>query len=302
MKTAAWVVVGLLILSASARAQVDCDQARTQATWKKNTLFALTYKCIPPGWDAFFNDATVKAEVKKISNQLRQEVRAGGNVNPAMGNVFRALYAVSPNQIKAVIIGQDPAPTQGQATGLAFSLAPGAPPFRVPSVQRVILEAANEGFSMDVSNGDLSSWAGRSVLMLNTALTIPCPADIYASCKIGGHLVLWKAFSTKLIDAIDAQNSAQAFILWGSKAAALAPRIDNPLHRVFKGGHPSPVSDGKKFFCKSYFTCSNKWLEDHDISKIEWSITEGSAGHEPCVWSRGKAPKCVSTCTLAACD
>jgi uracil-DNA glycosylase len=299
MRTA-WVVVGLLALLTSARAQ-DCDEVRSKGTWRNTTLFALTYKCIPEGWDAFFNDQAVKAEVKKISNELRRQVRGGADVNPAIGSVFRALYVVPPSGIKAIIIGQDPAPTKGQATGLSFSLAPGTPPFRVPSVQRVILEAANEGFSMNTGDGDLSAWAGHGVLLLNTALSIPCPKDAGA-CTIGGHLALWKNFSKQLIKAVDAQNSAQAFILWGSKAAALAPSIVNPLHRVFKGGHPSPVSDGKKFFCKSYFTCANKWLDDHHTSKIEWSVTGGSPSQQTCIWSKGKVPKCVSACTLAACD
>lgn len=274
---------------------------RSNATWKNTTLFVLTYKCVPKGWEVFFDDAVVKAEVKKISNELRKEVRVGDDVNPAIGNVFRALYVVPPGGIKAVIIGQDPAPTKGQATGLSFSLAPGTPPFRVPSVQRVILEAGNEGFSMNDADGDLSSWAVNGVLMLNTALSIPCPKNA-GSCAIGGHLQLWKTFSKKLIAAVDAQNDPQAVILWGSKAAALSPSIVNPLHRVFLGGHPSPVSDGSKFFCKSYFVCSNKWLDDHHVSKIEWSVTEGAPMQSACIWSKGKTPKCLSACTPAACN
>jgi len=295
------LMVCLLTLSVSANAQDQCDQVRRQATWKKNTLYALTYKCVPKGWEAFFSDQAVKAEVKIISNELRRQVRGGDDVNPAIGNVFRALYVVPPDGIKAVIIGQDPAPTKGQATGLAFSLAPGMPPFRVPSVQRVILEAANEGFSMNTGDGDLSSWAAEGVLMLNTALSIPCPKDAGA-CTIGGHLALWKPFSKKLINAVDAQNTPQTFILWGSKAAALAPSIVNPLHRTFLGGHPSPVSDGKKFFCRSYFTCSNQWLDDHQVSKIEWGVTQGSTSEQSCVWSKGKAPKCISACVQATCN
>jgi uracil-DNA glycosylase len=155
---------------------------------------------------------------------------------------------------------------------------------------------------MNVDDGDLSSWADRGVLMLNTTLTSPCPKEANASCTIGGHLVLWKPCAKQLIKAIDGEDSAQAVILWGSKAAALAPSIVNPLHRVFRGGHPSPVSDGSKFFCKGYFTCSNKWLGDHQVSVIDWSIPAGSTSGQSCIWSKGKAAKCTSECTIATCD
>jgi uracil-DNA glycosylase len=295
-----WFVC-LLAFALSASAQDSCDQVRSKATWRKNTLFALTYKCIPDGWEAFFNDPAVKAEVKKISNELRREIRAGDDVNPAIGDVFRAMYVVPPSHIKAVILGQDPAPTKGQATGLSFSLKSGTPPFRVPSVQRVILEASNEGFSMNLQDGDLSAWSEQGVLMLNTALSIPC-VKASTACTIGGHLQLWKAFSKKLIEHVDAQNSPQAFILWGTKAAKFSSSVTNPLHRVFVGGHPSPVSAGEKFFCKSYFTCSNRWLDDHQVSKIDWDVAQGAASQESCVWSKGKTPKCVSVCIQAACN
>jgi uracil-DNA glycosylase len=301
MKKAAWIVVCLLTLSISAHAQ-DCDQARSKATWKNTTLSVLTYKCIPVGWEAFFNDPAVKAEVKRISNALRKEVRdTGGDVNPALGNVFRALYSVSPSNVRAVVLGQDPAPTRGQATGLSFSLAPGTAPWRVPSVQRAILEARNEGFSVNVDDGDLSSWATHGVVLLNTALTIPCPASA-GSCTIGGHLALWKTFTAQLLKAVDAEASPQAIILWGSKAASFKSHFVNPLHRVFLGGHPSPLSDPSKFFCKSYFSCSNKWLDDHHVSQIEWSVTGGSTSAQSCIWSRGKTPTCATACTQAACD
>lgn len=298
---AIWLILAFSFLSLPANAQDDCDQIRSEETWKRNTLFALTYKCIPPGWESFFNDAEVKAEVKKISNKLRAEIRSGDDVNPAIGNVFRALYAVPPSGIKSVILGQDPAPTKGQATGLAFSLTPGIPSYEVASVERVILEAENDGYRMNLLNGDLSSWADQGVLMLNTALTIPCK-QTKASCTIAGHLTLWKVFTKKLLDNVDAQESAQTFILWGDKAAKFSTSVKNASHLVIKGGHPSPMSNGSNFFCKSYFTCTNKWLEDHNISKIKWDVANGPALPQACIWTSGKTPKCKSTCTPVACD
>jgi uracil-DNA glycosylase len=299
MKTPSVVLAIGLALSLRAYAQ-DCDQLRGQATWKSTTLLALTSQCAPIGWESFFSDPAVNAEVKKISDELKREVHLGDDVNPSIGNVFRALYTVPPNGIKAVIIGQDPAPGRGEATGLAFSLKPGTPSYKVPSVQRVMLEAQNEGFGEKLPDGDLSQWAQRGVLMLNTALTIPCKKE-ETSCRIGGHLTLWKAFSKKLIARVDQEQSVQAFILWGSKAAKLSSSIKNPLHHAIAGGHPSPVAPGKNFFCKAYFTCSNTWLTDHAREAIDWNVTEGETESQACIWSPGKVPKCTTHCSMATC-
>src|SRR4051812_4585576 len=99
---------------------------------------------------------------------------------------------------------------------------------------------------MNVNDGDLSAWATHGVLLLNTALTIPCPLDA-GSCTIGGHLQQWKKFTGQLLKAVDAEQKPQAIILWGSKAASFKPHFMNPLHYIYLGGHPSPVSDPTKF-------------------------------------------------------
>src|SRR5262245_27231340 len=95
----------ILIGVAAVFAQTACDQDRAQSTWRTATVFDLTYRCIPGGWEAFFNRADVKTEVKKISDKLLLEVQAGNDVNPALGDVFRALYLVQPGGVKSVIMG-----------------------------------------------------------------------------------------------------------------------------------------------------------------------------------------------------
>src|SRR5438445_2105142 len=123
-------------------------------------------------------------------------------------------------------MGQDPAPTRGEATGLSFSLRPETLASKVPSVQRVMLEALNEGFSLNLSNADLSQWALQGVLLLNSALTIPC-AKGATSCKIGGHLTAWKKFSKALVEEIDKSNSPFTIILWGERAAKISVNVSN---------------------------------------------------------------------------
>jgi uracil-DNA glycosylase len=294
------VFVYVFLFAWIARAQTACDQDRAQATWQNATLFDLTYRCIPPGWEAFFSKPEIKTEIQKISDKLNGEVLAGNDVNPAIGNVFRALYVVPPSNIKCVVMGQDPAPTRGEATGLAFSLSPGTPAAKVASVQRVMLEAMNEGFGLNLSDGDLSAWAGQGVLLLNSALTIPC-AKGAKSCKIAGHLTPWKKFSKFLMEEIDRQEIPMTFILWGEKAAKVSLNVVNPLHRVIKGGHPSPLAPGAKFFCKGYFSCSNNWLTTHNVSEVNWNIG-GMPLSPPCIWSKGNTPRCLEVCTLAACE
>lgn len=290
-----------LAFAAGVWAQPDCPQMRAQSTWQTTTLFDLTYACTPQGWEPFFNRADVKAEVRKISDKLALEVQAGNDVNPAIGDVFRAMYAVPRSGTRSVILGQDPAPTRGEATGLAFSLKPQTPSSKVPSVQRVMLEALNEGYSLNLGDGDLSTWASQGVLMLNTALTIPC-ANGAKSCKIGGHLTAWKKFSKALLTEIDLIEGPLTIILWGEKAAKVSIDLANPLHRVIMGGHPSPLAPGAKFFCQSYFKCANQWLADHQAPGIDWSTANGPGFSTPCVWSRGKIPKCLAVCTMAACE
>lgn len=289
-----------ILLAALSTSRADCVEDRAQATWQNTTLVDLTYRCVPAGWESFFAKPEIRAEVQKISDKLHAEVAAGNDVNPAIGNVFRALYAVPPGHAKCVVLGQDPAPTRGEATGLAFSLKSGTASATVASVQRVMLEAMNEGFGLNLSNGDLSAWADRGVLLLNSALTIPC-AQGAKSCKIGGHLTAWKKFSQALIAQIDSLPGPLTFILWGDKAAKISSKVANPLHHVIKGGHPSPLAPGAKFFCKSYFSCSNEWLTSHNGSAVDWSIG-GAPLSPPCIWSKGNTPKCLEVCALAACE
>ncbi|RYY02153.1 MAG: uracil-DNA glycosylase [Gammaproteobacteria bacterium] len=278
-----------------------CDKLRSQATWENITLYELTYKCIPPGWELFFDNDDVKSEVKNISEKLGDEIKSGKDINPSIGDTLRALYSVPSNNVKAVILGQDPAPTKGQATGLSFSLKPGIPANEVPSVQSVMLEAMNEGYAMNLNSGDLSSWAQNGVLLLNTALTIPCPKD-EKSCEIAGHLKLWAPFTKLLIKEIDNQPNPMAFVLWGSKAISFSTEINNSKHKVLKGGHPSPLAPANKFFCKSYFVCTNKWLESQNSESVTWDVVGGEKFDTPCIWTKGKTPKCQSACALAACN
>ena len=275
--------------------------------WGQMPLAELTHKCIPKGWETFFAQTAVEQQLQKISSTLEKELsKPDTSLSPSLGNVFRALYEVSPNDAKALIMGQDPAPQPGLATGLSFSLPPGTPTSAVASVQRVYLEAQNEKFCNDLDDADASRWAEADVLLLNMALTIPCDGKGVCYSGIAKHVPLWSEFTQLLMAYIDTLEQPMSFILWGSKARAYDDTIKNPVHKAFEGGHPSPKANGNAFFCKGYFTCANNWLSNLNAEPVDWSLTADSCKlPTPCVYtwdSHNRTSECQSSCQPVTCN
>lgn len=281
--------------------QASCPARLAMADWRRDDLAELTRVCPPPGWQAFFTAPDVSQRLHAISTALHSEAAAGQIPSPAMGLVFRALYEVPPDHIRTVLIGQDPAPQPGQATGLAFSLRPGTNPATTPSVQRVMLEAANEGFCMKLDDGNLEHWAIDGVLMLNTALTLPCPAGS-SMCTISGHVMLWRDFTQQLLTFVEHQPQPMAYILWGQQAAAFQSLIHAPTHHAFVGGHPSPNASGEHFFCGAYFSCSNQWLAQHGVPTVQYATAPQCAPAAACVWTTTHPPTCGQPCVPRTCN
>ncbi|KAL9978252.1 hypothetical protein ACROYT_G015750 [Oculina patagonica] len=142
--------------------EINC--ATAQFGQNANGFDKFVEKCAPAAWRGFFNLPYVKTEVETISRSLKTP-----NIQPPMSQTLKALELVDPDDIKVVIIGQDPTPKPNQATGLAFSVTD---PRKVGSVLNVLLEVALEGWSVDITNGDLTKWAEQGVLLLNSALTV----------------------------------------------------------------------------------------------------------------------------------
>ena len=283
-----------------------CDNLE-KLHWGQMTLAELTYQCIPDGWEIFFNRQDVKEQVATISKTLEEELeKPNTTISPPIGATFRALYEVPPTEARSLIMGQDPAPQPGLATGLSFSLPPGTPTSAVASVQRVYLEAQNEKFCNNLDDADASRWADENVLLLNMALTIPCDAEGVCYSGIAKHVPLWEDFTRLLMEYVDTLEQPMAFILWGSKARAYAATMSNPLHKAFEGGHPSPKARSAAFFCKSYFSCANNWLVTHSSSAINWSLTADSCvTPEPCIYewdSETRTSTCESPCQETACN
>ena len=237
---------------------VNCMAATYQDTRLDTFVYSDCFKGWP--WAKFFDLPNVKGTIKRVADELEKEAQKS-NIEPPLKDVFKALEKVGPNDIKVVIVGQDPTPQEGKATGMAFSVAK---PRTVPSAMNVLMEVALEGWSVNLDNGDLSKWAEQGVLLLNWALTI----------GENSHLELWSPFTSLLIE-----NVVQpcVWIIWGNKAKEFAvPHIKkNPHHYSITGVHPSPKNPYiGNFFGQNYFFCANEILKKivGHHAQIDWGL------------------------------
>ena len=208
-----------------------CTDLLESASYKTHTLVEILYdsSCQPKGWEVFFNREDIKMMIQEISTRLQDDSQVKGlGLNPKIGWIFRAFHMVPPDKVKAIIMGQDPAPQPGLATGLSFSLDSSVHPKEVQSVLRVILETRNEGYCVDPSFGGLESWAKQGVLLLNTALTL-------VQNQISSHIPIWREFSREIMKYINENTNPSVWILWGSKAKGLKNKIDQSKHYILEG-------------------------------------------------------------------
>jgi uracil-DNA glycosylase len=215
------------------------------------------------GWRSlpFFTEGVAD----EIASRVDARISSGSEVLPPPGSIFNAFATTPFDAVKAVILGQDPYPTPGDAHGLAFSYR-GAR--RLPASLRVILDemAADLGVERPAS-GDLTGWARRGVLLLNTALTVEAG-------KSGAHLRLgWSALADEALAALSAQRPAVAFLLWGAPARKRSILVDRGKHLVLESGHPSPLNRLNDFRGTRPFSRTNAWLEARGIAPIDWRLS-----------------------------
>ena len=232
------------------------------------------HECIPKPWQFFFKNLDEK--LKNLANDLiKKGKQLNDNIEPQMPLLFKALELVNPEDVKVVILGQDPTPQKGKASGVAFHVKN---PRYVPAVLHMFLEVAFEGFPVDLNNGDVTSWAEQGVLLLNTAFTCPHnpPSGAMDKAKYTRHFDIWKDFTKSLIRYIGGKKAdPSAWLLWGSKAQGFSGYI-NKKHLVIEGGHPSPMgiaTHGDSFFGGNYFNIANQFLEINYGIAIDWSLS-----------------------------
>lgn len=202
---------------------------------------------------------------QKIIQQVNTERRSGQIIYPPAPDVFNAFRYTEFNQVKVVIIGQDPYHNVGQAHGLAFSVQMGVE--IPPSLKNIYKELASDIDGFQIPNhGCLKKWADEGVLLLNTVLTVK--AHLAHSHKDIG----WETFTDKVIEVLNQHRENLVFLLWGNPAQKKGSKIDTNRHLVLKAAHPSPLSAHRGFFGCRHFSQTNQYLKDKGISPIDWQV------------------------------
>ena len=215
-------------------------------------------------WDNILADEFNKDYYKKLEKFLEDEYKTQ-TIYPQKENIFNALKYTSYNDVKAVIIGQDPYHGEGQSHGLCFSVKNVAPP---PSLRNIFKEIkADVGIDNTNSHGELTKWAENGVLLLNNVLTV-------RSGQANSHKGIgWVFFTDSVIKHLNMREKPIVFILWGNNAKAKAKLITNPSHKILTSVHPSPLSSFNGFFGCKHFSKTNKFLRENGIEEIDWSIS-----------------------------
>lgn len=217
---------------------------------------------IAPSWMPFLDEESNKPYFVQLNGFVKKEY-ATQIVYPNPKNIFRAFDLCPLDQVKVVIVGQDPYHGEGQANGLCFAVHENIP--LPPSLKNIFKEISSDmGYDPDKQSGDLSRWARQGVLLLNATLTV-------RKDQAGSHQKKgWEEFTTAAIDAVARQNKHVVFILWGNYARTKGARIDRSKHFVIESAHPSPLSAHNGFFGSKPFSKANIYLESHGLSPIDW--------------------------------
>jgi uracil-DNA glycosylase len=196
---------------------------------------------------------------------LLAEKRAGKVIYPKGDEYFNALNSTPFDEVKVVILGQDPYHGPGQAHGLCFSVREGVPP--PPSLANVYKEIENDlGLAAGhFPHGCLSGWAGQGVLLLNAVLTV----ERHRAASHQGKG--WEQFTDRVVQVLSAGRQQLVFLLWGSYAQKKGAMIDTSKHLVLKAPHPSPLSAHRGFFGCRHFSQCNGYLESHGQAPVDWA-------------------------------
>ncbi|PJJ00418.1 uracil-DNA glycosylase [Streptomyces sp. 2333.5] len=219
---------------------------------------------LPESWREALGEECEKPYLKELSDFVEQE-RANGPVYPPREQVFAALEATPYDQVKVLILGQDPYHGAGQGHGLCFSVQPGVK--TPPSLRNIYKEMKEELGHPIPDNGYLMPWAQQGVLLLNAVLTV---REAEANSHKGKG---WEKVTDAVIRAVASRPEPAVFVLWGNYAKKKLPLIDEERHAVVQGAHPSPLS-AKKFFGSRPFTQINAAVAAQGHAPIDWRIPD----------------------------
>lgn len=215
-------------------------------------------------WDELLKDEFKKEYYLRLRQFLINEYKTQ-TIFPGMYDIFNAFKYTSYENVKAVIIGQDPYHGIGQAHGLCFSVKKGiAPP---PSLVNIFKEIKSDlGIDNTGKHGELTKWAENGVLLLNNVLTVR------EGCANSHKGMGWESFTDDVIKLLNTREKPMVFLLWGGNARTKRKLITNPAHLVLECAHPSPLSAYNGFFGCKHFSKANEFLKNSGIEEIDWSI------------------------------
>lgn len=217
---------------------------------------------ITKNWFNLLKDEFDKEYFKKLQDFLKEEYK-NYTIYPESKNVFAALNYTKFDDVKVVIIGQDPYINPGQAHGLCFSVEKVAPP---PSLVNIYKELKEELGCYIPNHGNLTKWASQGVLLLNSVLTVR--KGISFSHKNMG----WEKFTRRVVEELAKREKPIVFMLWGAGARSIVKDLDLSNHYVLISAHPSPLSAYNGFFGCNHFKLCNEFLEKNNQKPIDWQI------------------------------
>ncbi|MDY4281603.1 MAG: uracil-DNA glycosylase [[Pasteurella] mairii] len=218
-------------------------------------------------WKEAIGQEKVQPYFQHILRQVQEARNAGKVVFPPIEDIFTAFKLTEFDQVKVVILGQDPYHRPNQAHGLAFSVRPGVQP--PPSLQNIYKALSNDfaDFVIPDNYGYLVQWAQQGVLLLNTVLTVE-----QGLANSHAHFG-WETFTDRVIEALNQYRDHLVFLLWGSHAQKKGQFINRQKHYVLTAPHPSPLSAHRGFFTCQHFLKTNAYLRQHQLTEINWQIT-----------------------------
>lgn len=214
-------------------------------------------------WQEILEGEFEKDYYKSLRKLLIEEYR-NYEVFPKATDIFNAFHYTSYENLKVLILGQDPYHNVGQAHGLAFSVKEGV---KIPPSLANIYKELNSDLGLEIPNtGYLKSWTDQGIMLLNTTLTVRAHQPMSHS-KIG-----WEIFTNAVIEKINEKKDPVVYILWGNHAKERKKFINNKNHLIIEGPHPSPLSAHRGFFGSKPFSRANEFLESKGVTPPTWKV------------------------------
>ncbi len=231
---------------------------------ENSPYFSVALSTLAPSWRDILLEETNSNYFQKITDFIERERNTGKQIYPPDSDIFGALNTTPLNQVKVVILGQDPYHGPDQAHGLCFSVRSGIRP--PPSLKNIFKELAKDlNIAVPIS-GCLTEWAKQGVLLLNTVLTVE-------DSKPGSHAHIgWEQLTDAIIAAVNKNRKGVIFLLWGAYAQKKAQSIDQTKHHILCAPHPSPLSASRGFLGCKHFSKTNELLRLKGDTEIDWRL------------------------------